>query len=66
MLEREIMGIVIWECDTEEANLLFKHKPADRWRIWTHDEVTAHMSDTPEQLAECIQRKRDKPGKLSV
>ena len=28
------------------------------------DEVTAHLLDTPEQLQECIEAKRAKPGRL--
>lgn len=64
MLEREVMGQTIIECDDEEARLLWKRKPELRPLLWTHDEVTAHLLDTPEQLQECIEAKRAKPGRL--
>ena len=64
MIEREVMGQIIIECSDEEARLVWRRKPEDRHRIWTHDEVTAHILDTPEQLAECMARKKASPGRL--
>jgi hypothetical protein len=62
MLEREIMGHTIIECSAEEARQLWKDDPENRHRIWTHDEVTAHMLSDPATLAAVIEQKRLKPG----
>jgi len=31
-----------------------------------NDEVTAHLLDTPQDLAACISQKKAKPGRLAV
>jgi len=65
MVEREILGEIIWECDEDEARRIWTSRPDERWRLWTHDEVTAHLLDTPQELAACISQKKAKPGRLS-
>lgn len=65
MLEREIMGEIIWEASDEEIRQMWNKTPKeDRHRFWTHDEVTAHLLDTPQEIQECIEAKRAKPGRL--
>lgn len=64
MIKRDICGTEIWECSPEEAKAVWKEQPAERWRIWTHEEIDAHFLDGPDQLAECIRQKKEKPGLL--
>lgn len=65
MLEREIMGQIIWEASNEEIRKKWNATPKeDRHRWWSHEEVTDHILDTPEQLQDCIDRKIAKPGRL--
>lgn len=64
MVKIDACGTVIWECSTAEARAAWKDHPADRWRIWSNDEVTAHMSSGPDEILAAIEAKRAKPGKL--
>lgn len=64
MVKRDILGSEIWECNESEAKKIWYSQPENRWRLWSSDEVTAHMLDTPQQIAECIRLKTAKPGKL--
>lgn len=66
MIKREVMNEEIWEASDEEIRKLWAKTPVeDRHRFWSHDEITAHLSDTPEQLAACLAAKRAKPGRLA-
>jgi hypothetical protein len=62
MLEREILGEIICEVSPEEARELWKSQPEDRWRLWTHDEVTAHLLSSPDTLRGVVEGKRQQPG----
>lgn len=64
MVKIDVCGIEIWECSTAEARAAWKDHPTDRWRIWSNDEVTAHMSSGPDEILAAIEAKRAKPGKL--
>lgn len=65
VLKRNILGTEIWEASDEEIRALWNKTPkTDRHRFWSNDEVTAHMSDDLEQIAECLRRKKEKPGRL--
>jgi len=65
MVTREVLGEELWECCEEEIKQVWRDASEnDRWRIWHVDEVTAHILDTPEQLAECMARKKARPGRL--
>jgi len=65
MVRIDVLGEELWCCEESEARELWRGYPDDRWRIWTEDEVTAHILDDPEQIAECINRKKQKPGRLA-
>lgn len=65
ILKRDILGTEIWESSDEEIRELWETTAKkDRHRFWTNDEVTAHLLDTPEQLADCLSAKLHKPGRL--
>jgi hypothetical protein len=65
MLEREIMGHIIWEASTEEIRKAWPNTPVeDLHRWWSHEEVTPHILDDPQQLQDCIDKKIAKPGRL--
>lgn len=62
MIKRDILETEIWECSPEEARAAWKDHPADRHRIWTNAEVSAHILSDPETLQRIIDQKRAKPG----
>lgn len=52
----------LWEVDSAEAKKRWKSHPADRWRLWSHDEITAALLMGPEEITAIIEAKRSKPG----
>jgi len=62
MIIRDLVGYEVWECDKEEARTLWVSNPDDRWRIWTHEEVDAHMLSDPDTILDMIQKKENQPG----
>jgi hypothetical protein len=65
MVTREMLGEVIWEAESDsEARQLWADHPGDREKIWFHDEVTRYMLYSPDQIAECLRLKKEKPGRL--
>lgn len=66
MLKHEVLGTEIWEASEEEIRAAWnKTPPSERHRFWTHEEFTKHILASPEEVAELLQRKKDKPGRLS-
>lgn len=65
VLKHEVMGVEIWEASDDEIRKLWnKTPPEDRHRFWSHEEFTAHILDTPEQVVDCLARKLAKPGRI--
>jgi hypothetical protein len=62
MIEREILGEIIWEVSSEEARQLWKSHPEDRFRLWLSAEIDAHLLSSPDTLRGVIERKRRNPG----
>lgn len=62
MLKRTVLNTEIWECTRDEANALAREFPADRWRLWLHQEVDAWLLASPAEVQSVIDRKRQKPG----
>lgn len=62
MIKKEVLGQEIWECSREEARSVWVEFPDDRHRIWTHEEVDAHMLSGPEEIQEMIDKKENQPG----
>lgn len=62
MIIMDLLGYECWECSKEEARALWVEKPDDRWRIWTHAEVDAHILSDPDDIMEMIRKKEDQPG----
>jgi len=65
MIILDVCGVSLWECPTDKAKALWVSQPSERWRLWTNDEVTAHMSSSPAEILAAIAQKRAKPGKLA-
>lgn len=62
MVKREILGEEIWEVSKDEARELWRKYPDDRWRLWTHEEIDAHMLSEPDTLRRIIEAKKIKPA----
>ena len=65
MIKRTVLGDELWVCTTKEARQLWVSNPEDRWRIWTDEEWEAHRLDDADMVANNIQSKKAKPGKLN-
>ena len=64
MVKHDILGQEVWECSADEARKLWAEYPEDRHRIWTNEEVDAHILDDAGQIAECLRLKKERPGRL--
>jgi len=62
MIAKDLLGDEVWECSQEEAREIWEKDPNNRWRIWTHEEVDAHMLSDAETIAGIIQLKKERPG----
>lgn len=63
MRKRELLGVEVWDCSTEEAKRIWTEQPAERWRIWSQEEVDKYMLADAATIQSVIDKKRAKPGR---